>query len=170
AAVLLSGCTDSILEWQASAASNLDDRLTLRGEICTGVPDPNEFPVKVVVIVDQSGSMCISDPPGSQGAPGLCEQVNPVVNPNGNLIPARARALERLRQQFAPLSNVQMTVIPFETNVGNVWPPAPQTFAPAADLDPTYITDLQNQLGKGTDYQGALSEAYARISDDIGAT
>ncbi|HEY8207116.1 MAG TPA: VWA domain-containing protein [Myxococcaceae bacterium] len=170
AVLLFGGCSDANLEALAAQGLNLDDRLTIRGEICTTPPDPNEFPVKVVVIVDQSGSMCISDPPGSQGAPGLCEQVNPVVNPGGNLIPARARALTRLRNQFAGQPNVQLTVVPFETNVGNVWPPAPQSFAPAGQLDDAYIADLQNQLGKGTDYQGAMAEAYARVSDDIAQT
>jgi len=170
-AVLLFGsCSDANLEALAAQGVNLDDRLTIRGEICTAAPDPNEFPVKVVVIVDQSGSMCISDPPGSQGQAGLCEQVNPLVNPGGNLIPARSRALTRLRDQFATQPNVQLTVIPFETNVNNVWPPAPQTFAPAGNLDDAYIAALQNQLGKGTDYQGAMAEAYARVADDIADT
>jgi hypothetical protein len=170
-AVLLFGsCTDANLEALASQGLNLDDRLTIRGEICTAAPDPNEFPVKVVVVIDQSGSMCISDPPGSQGQAGLCEQINPIVNPGGNLIPARSRALTRLRDQFAGQPNVQLTVVPFETNVGNVWPPAPQNFAPAGNLDDAYIAGLQNQLGKGTDYQGAMGEAYARIADDIADT
>ncbi|HYV45832.1 MAG TPA: VWA domain-containing protein [Myxococcaceae bacterium] len=170
AVLLFGGCSDANLEALASQNQNLDDRLTIRGEICTAAPDPNEFPVKVVVIIDQSGSMCVSDPPGAQAAPGLCEQVNALVNPGGNLIPARSRALTRLRDQFATQPNVQLTVVPFETNVGNVWPPAPQSFAPAGNLDDAYIAALQNQLGKGTDYQGAMAEAYARISDDIADT
>jgi hypothetical protein len=170
AVLLCGGCSDASLEWKASVASNLDDRLTIRGEICTSAPDPNEFPVKVVVIIDQSGSMCVSDPPGSQAFNGFCEQINPLVNPNGNLVPARARALTRLRDQFASQPNVQMAVIPFETNVGNVWPANGQGFAPAGTLDDAYIANLQNTLGKGTDYEGALSEAYTRITDDIAAS
>ena len=170
AVLLLGGCSDASLESLASQSTNLDDRLTIRGEICTSVPTPDQFPVKVVIIVDQSGSMCVSDPPGSQGAPGICEQVNPIVNPNGNLVPARSRALRRLRDQFAPQPNVEIAVVPFETNVSNVFPPAPQRFAPAAALDDAYIANLQNTLGKGTDYEGALSEAYARVADDIAAT
>ena len=165
-AVLLFGsCSDAALESLASQATNLDDRLTVRGQICTAVPDPNEFPVRVVVVIDQSGSMCVSDPPGSQGAPGICEQVNPVVNPNGNLIPARSRALARLRDQFRAQPNVMMSVIPFETNVGNTFPAS--GFGDPDNLDDQYIQNLQNTLGKGTDYEGALSEAYARISTDI---
>jgi hypothetical protein len=168
AAVLFSGgCTDAVLEWTAADRINLDDRLTLRGEVCTAAPNVNEFPVKVVVVIDQSGSMCVSDPPGSQGAPGLCEQVNSVVNPGGNLIPARSRALRRLRDQFLNQPNVELAIIPFETNVTNQWPPIGQEFAPASALSDAYIANLQNTLGKGTDYQGALSAAHLKISRDI---
>lgn len=168
AAVLFFGCTDAVLEFTAGNRTNLDDRLTLRGEVCTAVPNINEFPVKVVVVIDQSGSMCVSDPPGSQGAPGICEQINPLVNPNGNLIPARARALRRLRDQFINQPNVQLAILPFETNVTNQWPPIGQEFAPASALTDSYINNLQNTLGKGTDYQGALSAAYIKIARDIG--
>src|SRR3954470_12342741 len=120
-AVLLFGsCTDANIEKVAAQATNLDDRLTIRGEICTTAPDPNEFPVKVVVIVDQSGSMCISDPPGSQGAPGFCEMYGSV--PPGVTQPARVRAVNRLVDQFSTQPNVQVALIPFETNVKGVWP------------------------------------------------
>jgi hypothetical protein len=64
---------------------------------------------------------------------------------------------------------VQLSIVPFETNVKNVWPPAASgdRFArPDSTLD-TYIGGLQSQLGKGTDYQGALSYAYSLIASDI---
>ena len=70
-AVVLSSCSGAALEKKATQVNALDNHLSVRGRVCTDPPDPTGFPVKVVMLVDQSGSMCISDPPGSQGAAGL---------------------------------------------------------------------------------------------------
>jgi hypothetical protein len=172
-AVVLCSCSGAALEKKASQVNALDDHLSLRGRVCTDPPDPNGFPVKVVILVDQSGSMCISDPPGSQGSPGLCEQLPgiPGVIPPGVTTPARVRALQSLTAQFAAQPNVQVSIVPFDTNVKNVWPPAVsgQRFARPIGID-TYLQNLQSQLGKGTDYQGALSYAYGVIASDIADT
>jgi hypothetical protein len=167
-AASLVACTDTLVEPPPEEQTNLDDRLTLTGRVCTAPANPNGFPVKVVLVIDQSGSMCVSDPPGSQEGSGFCEQVGAVVPP-GVTEPARVRALRRLVDQFREQRNVQLSIVPFETNVKNVWPPAASgdRFArPDGSLD-TYISGLQSQLGKGTDYQGALSYAYSLISSDI---
>jgi hypothetical protein len=103
----------------------------------------------------------VSDPPGAQEGSGFCQQVAVVVPP-GVTEPARVRALRRLVDQFRQQPNVQISIVPFETNVKNVWPPAAtgNRFArPDGSLD-TYIGGLQSQLGKGTDYQGAVSYAH----------
>lgn len=163
-------CTGASLEPRPAEDSNTNALVTVRGRVCTPPPDADGFPVKVVLIVDQSGSMCISDPPGSQRAPGFCEQlVADGIVPPGLTEPARVRALERLVTQFAPLPNVELAIVPFETNVVNVWPQTLNTrFGSASDPTlPNYINLLQSQLGKGTDYQGALSYAYALIASDI---
>ena len=164
-AVVLCSCSDANLEKKAAQINALDDHLSIRGRVCTDPPDPNGFPVKVVILVDQSGSMCISDPPGSQGTAGLCEQFAAAV---GIPVPARVRALQALVAQFAPQPNVQVTIVPWDTNVKNVWPPVTtgQRFARPIGID-TYIQNLQSQLGKGTDMQGALSYAYGVIASDI---
>jgi hypothetical protein len=172
AAVVLSSCTDAALEKPAQNTGTLDNHLTLRGQICTQPPDPNGFPVRVVFLVDQSGSMCISDPPGSQGAPGLCEQLVAMgIVPPNLTTPARVRALQALLDQFAPLPNVEVAIVPFETNVKNVWPASVtgDRFARPVGLS-AYLNALQSQLGKGTDYQGALNYAYTLISSDIANT
>jgi hypothetical protein len=172
----LLSCTDSMLEPRAVAQTQLDDRLTLQGRVCTRPPNPAGFPVKVVVVIDESGSMCISDPPGSQLDSGFCQQAEvQAIIPPGVTEPARVRALKRLVQQFRQVNaqggNVQVSVAPFETNVRNVWPPTTvgSRFArPDNNID-GYIDGLQSQLGKGTDYQGALSYAYSIIASDINA-
>ena len=164
-AVVLCSCSGASLEKKAAQINALDDHLSIRGRVCTDPPDPNGFPVKVVILVDQSGSMCISDPPGSQGTAGLCEQFAAAV---GIPVPARVRALQALTAQFATQPNVQVTIVPWDTNVKNVWPPVTtgQRFARPIGID-TYIQNLQSQLGKGTDMQGALSYAYGVIASDI---
>jgi hypothetical protein len=167
AATLLS-CTDTLVEPRSEEEKNLDDRLTLSGRVCTAPSNPTGFPVKVVIVIDQSGSMCVSDPPGAQEGSGFCQQVAVVVPP-GVTEPARVRALKRLVAQFSQQPNVELSIVPFETNVKNVWPPAASgnRFAPASTLPSTYVDALQSQLGKGTDYQGALSYAYSLIASDI---
>jgi hypothetical protein len=171
-AATLVGCTDTLVEPVTQEPTQLDDRLTLMGRVCTAPANPAGFPVKVVLVIDQSGSMCVSDPPGSQEQQGFCQQVEALLFPDGAPPePARVRALRRLVNQFRDQPNVQLSIVPFETNVKNVWPPAAtgNRFArPDTTLD-TYISGLQSQLGKGTDYQGAISYAYSLIASDITA-
>src|SRR5580700_10491991 len=56
-------CTDAQLELAPSAPLALNDAFTVTGQFCTGVPDPSQFPVRILFVVDISGSMAISDPP-----------------------------------------------------------------------------------------------------------
>jgi hypothetical protein len=167
----LGGCTDTLVESLAQEQTNTDDRLSLKGRVCTDTPDADGFPVKVVIVIDQSGSMCVSDPPGSQEGTGFCERAEvQAIVPPGVTEPGRVRALRRLVQQFRAQPNVQVSIVPFETNIRDTWPSntgnrfARPTSGSGVD---TYIGALQEQLGKGTDYQGALAEAYKIISADI---
>jgi hypothetical protein len=168
-ALLSIACSDPLLQKRTADDINVDNRLAVSGRVCTSPPDPSGFPVKVVLIVDQSGSMCISDPPGSQESSGFCQMYATI--PPGITQPARVRALNRLLDQFENQPNVQVALVPFETNVKGVWPGGTgagvQRFArPDANLR-TRVNTLQAELGKGTDYQGALSYAYALIASDI---
>lgn len=167
----LVGCSDAYLEPRAAESTNIDDRLTISGRVCTAPPDRTGFPVKVVLIVDQSGSMCVSDPPGSQESSGFCEAHAYV--PPGVTQPGRVLALNRLLEQFQSQPNVQVALVPFETNVKGVWPTAGaggQHFARPDSTLRNRVNTLQAELGKGTDYQGALATAYAIIASDIFST
>ena len=173
AAVLFgAACTDASLEPPAASTSNIDDLLSLKGRVCTAPPDPTGFPVKVVIVIDQSGSMCVSDPPGSQEGSGFCERTDVrSIIPPGVTEPARVRALKRLVEGFSARPNVEVAIVPFETNVKNTWPPqAGSRFSRPLPELASYISGLQAGLGKGTDYQGALSYTYATIASDIVAT
>ncbi len=169
AAAGLAGCTEAFIEKTAKDAITVDDRLAIGGRVCTSRPDRNGFPVKVVLVVDQSGSMCVSDPPGSQESNGFCEMAAATVNVTGSTQPARVRALRRLLQGFATQRNVSVALVPFETNVKGVYP----TRGFASPADPMLlqrVDTLQAELGKGTDYQGALAYAYSLVASDIAET
>jgi len=174
ATFFFAACTDSFLQPKPVIPSVSDDRLTLRGTVCTPPPDASGFPVKVLMVIDQSGSMCISDPPGAQEKPGLCEQLAATgVIPPGITEPARVRALKKLVDQFKAQNqagaNVQISIVPFETNVKNAWPAqgTKPRFGNPQDLPASYTGSLQSTLGKGTDYQGAMAYAYDLVAKDM---
>lgn len=165
ASLVLCSCSDAFIERPSVDDTNVDDQLAVAGRVCTSPQVPGGFPVKVVLIVDQSGSMCISDPPGSQESTGFCEMYATV--PPGVTQPARVRAINALLDQFQGQPNVEVALVPFETNVKGTWPMGMERFArPNAELR-NRVNTLQAELGKGTDYQGALAYAYALIGQDI---
>lgn len=171
--VALAACSDAFIEPKPAQDVNVDNRLTLEGKVCTDPPDPSGFPVKVVLVVDQSGSMCVSDPPGSQGQMGFCEMADALLATYGALPtePARVRAIRALMQQFQNQPNVEVALVPFETNAVQLYPPAGMgAFARPNGLLNTIVGTLQSTLGKGTDYQGAFALTYAIIADDINKT
>jgi hypothetical protein len=166
ASLCLGACTDALLEPSPQQSTSLDDRLAVRGRVCTDPPATTGFPVKILFLVDSSGSMCVTDPPGSQGTGTFCEMYGTA--PPGVTQPGRVRALKSIMAQFRQDPNVQVALVPWETKIVNPQPPT--GFEPASMLQDTDIDALQTELGKGTDYQGALNEAYSRILTDIQAT
>jgi hypothetical protein len=186
----LLSCNDTKVEPLPVAVTALDDRITLTGRVCTHKPAVADFPVKVLFLIDKSGSMCVTDPPGSQSSSqSLCQNFNaPFSDPNykppsnycepdGNAHPGRTCAIYQLLNQFAGSPNVQAALVPFETKISGAYPDD-ANFLPVikngggANLDTwvQHINDMQGSLGQGTDYQGAFAEAYRRIADDINNT
>ena len=193
-ALSIAGCTNAFVEPLPKADQAVDDHLTLHTSICTEPPDPRNFPVKVLFIVDESGSMCVSDPPGSQTPnTGLCEQYCSIVAANGNLAqvpgcasnnpkPARVQALHQIIATFQAQNKaitgdpnqgpIQVSIVPFETNKLTTWPGTGSAYAvpgPNTDID-AFIDNLQTELGNGTDYQGVLSAAATQMSNDMATT
>src|SRR5882762_39075 len=93
--LVLAACSDSFLQPKENEPTNIDNRLILKGNVCTSPPDPTGFPVKVVLVVDQSGSMCISDPPGAQTQGSFCTTALAPIAAGLPPQPARVRALEK---------------------------------------------------------------------------
>src|SRR5208283_3346341 len=119
----------------------------------------------------------ISDPPGSQGAAGLCEELVTLgIVPANLTTPARVRAIEQLLTQFQNEitnqgANISISIVPFATNVQNPYPVEGSVPGFVTPFGLTgYLSALQGQLGKGTDDQGALSYAYSVIAADVAAT
>jgi hypothetical protein len=167
-AVAFVACTDAYLQPKATQLDTVDDKLTLRGRVCASPPTTAGFPVKVMFIIDQSGSMCVSDPPGAQSSGGFCQAAAAV--PPGVTQPARVRALLRLLNTFSQAPNVEVGLVTFETNAKKAFPPQSSAaiFGNPADSQLlSTINGLQYQLGKGTDYQGALATAYTLVKSDI---
>jgi von Willebrand factor type A domain/Bacterial TSP3 repeat len=162
-------CTDAYLQPRSTELDTVDDKLTLRGRVCASPPTTAGFPVKVMFVIDQSGSMCVSDPPGAQSSGGFCQAASAVTTGQ----PARVRALNRLLQTFQASPNVEVGLVTFETNAKKAFPPQSSAAVFGRPGDPALaqtINGLQFQLGKGTDYQGALATAYTLVKSDIDAT
>ncbi len=165
---LSAACTDVPLQANASALFEQNNRLSLVGQVCTEKPSADGFPVKVLFLIDKSGSMCVSDGPGSQPGGGLCDSVGQRLRARGITEPGRVRALRDLRNQFSGQTNISIAVDLFASGITTVYPASGgELFGPASNLTDTQIQSLQANLDKGTDYQGALAQAYWRIESDI---
>lgn len=161
----VASCADAVLDPQAKAIDSVDDRLTLTGTVCTEAPATSDFPVKILFLVDKSGSMCITDPPGSQAQNGFCS----AHRPPGVTEPGRVRAIKTLVNKYRGIPQVQLAIVPWESKVQGAIPPGGNgpEFIPADQITDADIEALQNDLGKGTDYQGAMAEGARRVESDI---
>ncbi len=171
-AVALAGCFQSVSTGynDGGPPAPPDDRLTLSAHVCTTPADVATFPVKVVLVVDQSGSMCISDPPGAQASPGFCDMALAAVGTIPTE-PARVRAMKRLLTTLSMRPEVSVAMVPFATHLIGPWPSnggfaslaEPQNYANLMSR----VSSLQSELGKGSDLQGALEFARTLIVNDI---
>jgi hypothetical protein len=119
-ALALVACTDAYLQPRSTELDTVDDKLTLRGRVCASPPTTAGFPVKVMMIIDQSGSMCVSDPPGAQSSGGFCQAA--AANLPTVTTPARVRALNPLLDRFQNAPNVEVGLVTFETNAKKAFP------------------------------------------------
>ncbi len=115
----------------------LDDRLAIHGEVCTEPADVTPFPVKLLLIVDQSTSLQCTDSRNR-----------------------RYNALARVIDDLYPLPNVSFGFVAFAS-----WSRT-QPFTRDRDaLRP--LTDPGQGLGPATDYQGALASAVRLLEQDM---
>jgi Bacterial TSP3 repeat len=171
ALLLAAACTDAQLGVPAPPALQaLDNRLEIDGTYCTQPAGAAVFPVKIVFLIDLSGSMCYTDPASGICTTDLCDEgPNAPSNPNP---PRRMQAVQTVLDNFKDNPAVSFSVVTFNTSV--IVSPFDQS---PADKPVFFTTDstllnldsLRNVDGV-TDYQGALSRVKNLLSDDMAAT
>lgn len=137
--VLLSSCTDAGLEpVQFEEAEVFDDKLAVRGSICTNPPGDEFFPVKIMFIVDTSYSEQVTDPTQQ-----------------------RVAAVQQVIDRYSGNPSVQFSVLAFDSVVTDIT----NGFTSRPDL--AGISSRLDDSDRLTDYQGALGSAYAILTRDM---
>lgn len=151
-AALLSsaGCTDAQLQGVVATVNAPDNKLTVSGEFCTQIPDPAQFPVRILFIVDISGSMAVSDPEP----------------PNG--LSRRAQAVVNTVNKYPPGDGVAYGLISFASDASILTTGAnglsgfTQDTGQIIDAVPS-LSAINGQ----TNYDGALSLAFQMLQSDM---
>lgn len=138
-AVTTAACTSAPLQpVQQEGPAALDDKLTVRGSVCTKPPADERFPVKIMFVIDTSDSMHITDP-ASQ----------------------RVNAVTQVIDRYAGNPAVKFSVIAFDAVVSDI------TKGFVSNPDTGAIGRRLGQSDRLTDYQGALGAAYATLAKDM---
>ncbi len=155
--VALCACSDPALQpVDEIVTKSVDNLIEIRGQLCTDPPEETDFPVKILFIIDGSGSMQFVDQPTRRAL-------------------AVEEAILRLRNNPA----VSFAVIRFnEADAVLTKPGSPVTSGDptgvdlrnAFTTDPAILSDAVQGLriaDSVTDYQGALSTAFLILSQDM---
>ncbi len=122
------------------------------------------WPVKVLFLVDNRGSLCVIDPPGAQaGGSGFCTQFG-MPGP-GVSVPGRVKAIDHFWSAHASQPNVWGGV--------SWWAPGPRgfSFQPVSSGFPKATgVELTTQLGTAMDLQGGLGLVKDQLEADLKAT
>jgi hypothetical protein len=135
----LEACSNASLEpVQAEGPAVFDDKLQLRGSICTNPPGDEFFPVKILFAIDTSDSMRVTDP---------AQQ--------------RVQAVLQVLDRYAGNPSVKFSVIAFDSVVSEITP----GFVSNPDI--ASISNRLSAADRLTDYQGALGTVYAVLTRDM---
>ncbi|MCK5689918.1 VWA domain-containing protein [Myxococcota bacterium] len=151
-------CTDSSLEILApDAGPTRDNKLTVKGEVCTESPEDLIFPLRVLFLVDASESMKVADPP------------DPVTGETGRERAVRETAERLLDDDEA---DVKVSVVRFSSQAQPLTP----SFNDQGEFLSYFtsnLTQVQNAMqqvaitDRTTNYLRAFSEAYAEIRHEL---
>ncbi len=143
--LFLPACTDRELEIiDTLDVPEVDDQLEIQGEVCTDPSLDANFPVKIMFIMDCSGSMQQTDE-------GL----------------ERVEAVRQVVRRYANNSNVLFNIIKFNAQVADLT----QGFRPLSGDEPEVFGPQGiMEADSMTDYQGALGVAYQNLLQDMLAT
>jgi len=166
----------------------VDDLLTIQGEVCTASPDDVTFPVKIMIIVDASGSMQFTDPSAkttttsypnvtqtsaqasclascsSTSTPAAtCQKI--CANPAN---PGRQGAVQILVDRFKNNPSVSFSIIRFNGRV-TINGASSSTVGDFTNNNATLTKAIASlaQADITTDYQGALTSAYQVLEKDM---
>ncbi len=127
------------------------------GTPCTPKSQRDDWPVKVVFVLQNSGAMCVVDPPGSTGTSGFCEQI---ASSGGATMPARVRAVRTFLAANRERTNVSVALVSWGLNASVV------PFTTAAMLE-TRLAALQSELVSGANLQAGLNATKRLIEADV---
>ncbi len=156
--LLAGACAEPVLQPITEAELTVyDNFLEIQGEVCTEPPEATEFPVKVLFIIDGSGSMQFVDIPNQ-----------------------RALAVEEAILRLRGNPSVSFGIIRFNESTDVLTKPGERITAGdpfSADLTGAFTqnaTILERAVGEGlrvadsvTDYQGALATAFSVLQQDM---
>lgn len=137
-ALVLYACTDAGLQLKEQQIDYFDDKLEISGEFCTSEADEVSFPVKILIVMDQSASLQCTDPAN-----------------------ARLDALNRAGSELDALPNVEFGVIGFAS-----WSRISPFSDRWADASAALSLD-EGSDGPATDYQGSLSTVLRVLEQDM---
>jgi hypothetical protein len=155
-AIGLVACSEASLYPIETKTKVRDDRITVRGQFCTDLPSPAEFPVRILFIVDISQSMNVTDP-----------EPNPC--PTGACFTRRASAVEEVLNGYPPGNGVAYGLITFQSSVAIQTKDATGQlggFTDSANEVKTRLPALNSAVGE-TNYVGALETAYEMLQQDM---
>ena len=151
ALVLAVGCTNADLEGIPPSAQARDDKFSVSGQFCTDVPDPSQFPVRILFVVDISGSMAQSDPQPMNGG-----------------LTRRANAVLTLMNKYPPGNGVSYGLISFASDAAilTTGPNGLSGFTSDVNQIITAVPSFAAINGQ-TSYDSALSLAYQMLQADM---
>jgi len=140
------GCTDSNLYGQLGQEPKLADKLTLEGVLCTDNPAFRRFPVKILFIVDSSGTMREASPLGQH-----LEIIEGIVN------------------NFLPIANVEVGLIRYDTRPESLIQVPQDIGSSGFTRDDALVDAALSQLRNGAglrNFADALSLARSIVTGD----
>ena len=135
------GCTKERLQYPEKVTRQaVDNLVSVEANFCTAIPEDQVFPVKILLILDASGSLQFLDEGG-----------------------LRVAAIRALLDRYDGDPSVLFSIIQFNSLLYQA--PPSGAFVPAAQLN---ISDTQLQIAEIlTDYQAALSRALSTLEADM---
>jgi hypothetical protein len=141
AAAATASCAQTPLEKVPPPVITVDDELEIQGEVCASPPANAVFPVKILFLVDCSGSLIVTDPTD-----------------------VRVTAINEIIQKYQGLPGVEFGVLAFNSTITNV------TKGFTAQPSLSAIDSVISVADDLTDDQGVLGAAYELITQDIVAS